>query len=101
MAIFPIFNTAYCKSFEVEKFCVFANQLVPRNSSSEIACAIGFDHARLPSNCESFQVNESLVLQPQSFSISSDLQYTVHTLQLATYIGIWYDKQYCKHFIVP
>ena len=37
-----------------KSFVVFVDRLVPQNFPSEIACAVGLGHARLPSNCESF-----------------------------------------------
>ena len=60
----------------------FVDQSVPRNVFSEIACAIGFRHARLRSNRKSSSANESLVLQPQNFSTLNNQQYTA-----GTYIG--------------
>ena len=45
--------TIYCKLFTVEKFYGFC-ELKLQNFSSEIACAIGFGHTRLPSNRRTF-----------------------------------------------
>ena len=61
-----ILHIAICLRWK--SFAVFVNRSVPRNFSSEIVCAIGFGHVRLPSNCKSFSVNDSLVLQLRNFS---------------------------------
>ena len=76
---YVVFNTIYCKSFEVDKFRGFRGSIGNHEIfSSEIDCAIGLGHARLPSNHECFPANYSLVLQPWNFSTASDLQYMVY-----------------------
>ena len=57
----------YCKSFEVEKFCSFHGSISTTNFFSQIACAVGLGHARLPSNHKCFPANYNLVLQPWIF----------------------------------
>ena len=63
-----------------KSFAVFMDQSVLQ-FSSEIACAVGFGNARPPSN--RFPANYNLVLQPQNFSTSNNLQYMVSKLNLA------------------
>ena len=43
-----------------KSFMVFVDRLVTMKLSSEIACAVGFGHARLPSNHKCFPANYSL-----------------------------------------
>ena len=64
---FCSFDTIYCNRSRWKIFTVFVDQSIITKLSSEIACAIGFAHTRLPSNCECFPVNYSLVLHTAKF----------------------------------
>ena len=60
-------STIYCKLFEVEKFRGFHGSIdncktFPVKDSMAKACAIGFGHIRLLSNCKCFPISYSLVL---------------------------------------
>ena len=68
--LWPIMYIANCSRWK--SFAVSTDRLVLQNFSSEIACAIGLGHARLPSNHECFPVDYSLVLQPWNFFTSND-----------------------------
>ena len=80
---------------------VFADRSVTAKLSSEITCAIGFGHTRLPSDCKRFPANYSLVLHV--LSTLNDLLYMIYGLwmpQLSLAYYNWLCASYrCMYFV--
>ena len=79
--------TIYCKSFKVEKFQIYTDQLVTANFSSELVI-MSLQYIRLSCKHGCFLANYTSFLQPRNFSTLNDLQYMVCTLHIAI-CNVW------------